>query len=111
AKFIDKLRRRGGGPAGRQQVVANDHALSWLHGVFVNLQRVRAIFERIRNARRLGGQFLRLSPGDKSFAKSVSKRRRENESARLDAGHNINWVALVMLTEPVDQRVKSVLIL
>src|SRR6516165_12099306 len=52
---LDKLRRRRSGSPRGQQVVANNHALARLHRVFVNLQCVRAILERVGNAGRLGG--------------------------------------------------------
>src|SRR5438128_1224041 len=80
----------------RQQVVANDHTLARFDGVFVDFERVRAVFQGIGDARGLGRELLRFSNGNKPGAQLVRQNRSKNEAARFDPRYHVNRVALVV---------------
>src|SRR5260370_31743628 len=60
-ELLDEFGGGGGGATGGEQVIANDHALAGLDGVFVDFERVCAVFQGIGHARGFGGGgFFRL---------------------------------------------------
>ena len=109
--MLDEPGGGGGGASGGEQVVADDDALAGFYSVFVNFERVRAVLQRVGNAGRLSGEFLRLANGNKAGAEPVRQSRSENEAARLDACNDINCMTLVVLAEPVNQQVEPLLVL
>src|SRR5580704_17662974 len=70
SELLDELDGGGGGATGGEKIVADDDALAMLYGVFVNLERVRAVLERVGDAGGFGGEFFRLSNRDESCAKT-----------------------------------------
>ena len=107
AELLDEPRGCCGSAAGGEQVVADNHALAGLHGVFVNLQRVRAIFQLVRDAGGFGGQFFRLAHRDESGAEPIGERWSKNKPACFDPRDNVNRVVLVVLAQPVNQDAKA----
>ena len=47
AEPSDELGRRPRRPAGRQQIVHDEHPLPTMHSVIMHFERVRAVFERV----------------------------------------------------------------
>src|SRR5579884_114271 len=111
AQLLNQLRGRRGGASRGQQVVANDHFLSGFDRVFVNFQCVRAVFQFVGNAGGLRRQFLRFAHRNESRLQPVRQRRSENKSARFDPRNHVDVVAFVVFAEPVNQRMKAVLVL
>ena len=111
AEFPDEAQHRPARAAGREQVIAQQDVLPRAHGVLVNFKLVRAIFELDVTEAVFHGSFLGLRTGTNPAPEPVGQRRRENESARLDSGDDVDFSPGVVLAELVDQRVKSLLIL
>src|SRR5579859_3504942 len=107
AEFLHKLCGGRSRAASGEQIIANNHALAWLHGIFVDFEGVRSIFEGIGNAGSFRGQLFWFSNRNEPRSKAIRERRSKNESARLDARHNIDGVPFVVLAEPVDERMES----
>ncbi len=76
--------------AGRQQVVHDQNALAFFDGIFVDFQRVAAIFEFIPDLYRFGRQLSQLADRNESRIQPVGQRRSKDKSARLDAEHYID---------------------
>src|SRR5260370_41771480 len=87
AQLLDEFGSRGGRAAGGEKVVADDHALAGLDGVFVDFERVRAVFQGVGDAGGFGRELLWLlergkSPGQTGSPGGEQKRRRRALSAR-----------------------------
>src|SRR5205807_9741557 len=78
---------------------------------FVDFERVRAVFEGIGDADCLGGELFRLSNRNKTCAKPVGQSGSKNEAARLDPRNDVNHVTVVVIAKPVNQGVKTLLVL
>ena len=99
-----------GGAAGGEQVVADDDAVAGSDGVFVEFERVGAVFEGVGDGARFCGEFFRLSNGDETGAESIGERGREDEAAGFDAGDLVNFVAVVVVAKLVDEIVEALLV-
>ncbi len=102
AEFLDELGCGRGGAAGGEQVVADDDAVAGGDGVFVDFDRVGAVFEGVGDGARFGGQFFRLSNGDEAGAESIGESGSENKATSFDAGDLIDLVAVVVPAELID---------
>ena len=70
-----QLGRGLGGASGGQQIVHDQHALAFLDGVLVHLERVGAVFERVIELHGFGGKFANFAHGNKSGIQAVGQRR------------------------------------
>lgn len=111
SEFFDQLGCGSGSSPGGEEIIANNDALAGLDGVFVDFERVGAVFESVGNAGGFGGKLFRLAYGHKTRAKAVSQSRGKNEAARFDSGDHVNLVAAVVIAERIDELVKSLLVL
>src|SRR5882762_8880701 len=102
AELLNELGGSRGCTTGGEQIVANNYALAGLDGVFVDFERVGAVFQGIRDAGGFGGKLLRFSNGDKSCAKPVRQCGSKNEAAGLDPRDHVDRVTVVVLAEPVN---------
>src|SRR5260370_32075811 len=83
-ELLDEFGGGGGGATGGEQVIANDHALAGLDGVFVDFERVCAVFQGIGHARGFGGELFGLSNGDETGIEAVGQSGSKNETPRFD---------------------------
>src|ERR1700682_408898 len=111
AELLDEFGGRGGGATGGEQVVANDHALAGLDGVFVDFERVRAVFQRIGDAGGFGGKLIWFSNRNETCVEPVRQSGSKNEAARFDPRYHVNGATDVVLAEAVNQHVKAKLVL
>src|SRR5579859_1421957 len=90
AEFLHKLCGGRSRAASGEQIVANDYALAWLHGIFVDFEGVRSIFEGIGDAGSFRGQLFWFANRNETRSKAIRKCRRKNKAARFDARHDVN---------------------
>src|ERR1044072_2958156 len=102
AQALNQIADRLGGAAGGKQIVRYDHALTVAYCITMNLKRVLAIFEIVRNRRAFRRQLLRFPDGKEPSPKVISERGRKDKSARLDANHRVNLGAFVLSGQRVD---------
>ena len=98
-----------GGASGGEQIVDDQHALAFLDGVLVHLERIRAVFERVIELHRFGGQFAYLAHGNKSGIQTVRESGGEDKSARLHAKNEIDFLIDIVFGKPVDNVAKPTL--
>src|SRR5882724_9316289 len=110
AEILNEFGGCGSGASGGEKVVADDDALARLDGIFVNFERVRSVFKGVGNSDGFGGKLFGFAYWNKSRAETVRQCRREDEAARFDARNNINRMIPEVIAEPVDQRVKALLV-
>ena len=110
AELADEGDGGRGGYSGGEEIVAEQHALAFLHGVLMDFKLVAAVFKLIGFRDGLPWQFFRLSHGYKTSAQAIGERGRENKSARFDVRDDVDFHA-VNFTELVDQRMKSLAVL
>src|SRR5687767_12363044 len=80
AELPYQLRSRCRGSPGCEHVIHDKHALSVLHGVSMNLQRIFAVLEVVTLLDRLGRKLPRLPDGYEARADALSNRGAQNES-------------------------------
>src|SRR5215510_1923612 len=102
AERLNKLDHGLGRAAGREQVVGDDHVVTFTDRVSVNFERVPAVFQVIAVAFDFGGQLLRLANWHEARAQVIGQRRGEDETARLDSDYAIDFSAAEMFDRPVD---------
>ena len=73
AELLDQVHDRPGGPAGGDEVVHHQHLLPRGHGVFVHVQDVGAVLQRVPDLTRPGRQLAGL-PDDEIKARLVEIR-------------------------------------
>lgn len=90
AEFLYQLAHGGGGPAGSQNVVDDQHPLAGFYGVGVEFENIGAIFKSVLDGDRLRGKLFRLADGDEASAKREGHGWGEEEAARLNADYDID---------------------
>src|SRR5712692_465517 len=70
--------------------------------VTMNLERVLAVFEIVRDRSFLSRELLRLAHGHKTSPQAIGEGRRENETTRLNANHGIDVCAFKLRSQGVD---------
>ena len=111
AQLLHQLHRALHRAAGGEQIVHQHHTLSGRDGVGVDLERVRAVLEVVGNAHHRRGQFSGLSDWNKAGVETIGQRGAEDESARLDAQHQVDFARNVVRGQRIDQLGESRLIL
>src|SRR5260370_14295101 len=106
-ELLDEFGGGGGGATGGEQVIANDHALAGLDGVFVDFERVCAVFQGIGHARGFGGELFWLSNRDETGIEAVGPSGGKNGPARLAPRHALGGAAFLVSAEPAHPRVKT----
>src|SRR5262247_1841438 len=81
SQLLDQTQCGGHRPAGREQVIDGEHALTGPDGVFVHRQRVTAVLELVFYLDRLAGQLAELAHRDEAGSQLVGDRTAENEPA------------------------------
>ena len=89
--------------AGRQEVVDDQHLLARLDRVAMDLERVRAVFERVLDGDRLGRQLAELPDRDQAGVELVGHRGTEDEPARLHPDDDVDLLVLVRLEHQIDR--------
>jgi len=110
AEFLNEFYGGGGGPASSQEIVAQNHSLARLDGIFVNFHSIGTVFECVGNRDRFGGKFFWFAHRNEARSEAVGQCRTENKAARFDAGHDVDGVIDEVIAKPVDQRMKSLLV-
>src|SRR5437762_13083764 len=95
AQGLGQLYGGVGGAAGGQQVVHDNDSLRVLDSVFVHLQRIAAIFEFVGYFGGFRRQLFGLAHGNESSIQAIRQRRAEDESAGLDAQHQVNFLVQI----------------
>src|SRR5207248_2809174 len=85
-QFANQRDRCGECAAGGEDVIDDQHAIAFFHGVIMNFERVTAIFEDVLIAALRPRKLAWLTNGNEARAKNTRDATTENESARLDAG-------------------------
>src|SRR5438445_554532 len=107
AETLHQIGGRSGGATGCQQIIDNQHPLPFSHRVGVDLERVGAIFKRIRLPHGRERQLAGLSDRSEARADSIRDRRAENEPAALDADDDVDPLILKWERKAVDGRAES----
>jgi hypothetical protein len=110
AEILDEFGGCGGGASGGEKVVANDNAFARFDGVFVNFESVGSVFQSVGDSGGFAGKLFWFAYWNESRAETVSQCRREDEAACFDARNNIDRMIPEVIAEPVDQRVKALLV-
>src|SRR5262245_59228437 len=100
-----------GGTAGGQQVVYDNHLLPGLDGIFMDLQRIQAVFQLIAPLDSLRRKFAGFADRNKAGVQTVGQSRTKDETARFDGQDRIDLGVEVMLGKRVDERGKAHLVL
>src|SRR5258707_11172333 len=106
AQRLGQLQAGVGGAAGGQQVVHDDYFLAGLDSVFVDLQRVNAVFQLITP---LGGfcrQLARLADGNETGVQTIGQGRAKDETASFNGQHGVYLGVQIVLGKGIDQRGK-----
>ncbi len=90
-------------PAGRQEVVDDEHLLTRLDRVAMDLEGVRSVLERVLDGDRLGRELAQLAHGHEAGVELVGHRRAEDEAARLHADHDVDRFTGVRRKHQVDR--------
>src|SRR3954451_21945900 len=87
---LQQLDSGKGSTAGGNEIVHDNHMITFDNGVAMNLHTVRAVFEIIILAKHGVRQLAFFAHRDEPAAKLVRHRAAQNESARLDARDPVN---------------------
>jgi len=90
-----------------QQIVDHEHPRAARDGVGMDLDRIRAVFQRIFFGEFLAGQFAGLADGDETRAQRVGDRRAEHVPAGLDSHHILDPGVAIAVGEEVDHGPKA----
>src|ERR1041385_8207563 len=71
--------------------------------VAMDLKCVLAVFEIVRNRSTLGRQFARLAHRHESRPEVIRKRRRKNETTRLDSDYRVNLLTFKLRSERINR--------
>src|SRR2546429_658075 len=82
--------RGRGRPAGRQQVVDDQHAMAIADGVVVDLERVAAVLELVAGCIGLVRELARLAHQRQPRAETVGHGGADDEAAGLDPEHDVD---------------------
>src|SRR5258706_6105804 len=104
AAVLEQLAGRGGGTAGRQDVVDQEDLLAMVNGVVVDLEGVGAVFEDVFVALLRPGELARLADGNEACAEALGDATAEDEAARFDGCHGRDALA----QERLGQRAEGV---
>ena len=96
--------RRVHRPAGRQQVVEHDDALTLRNRIGLDLDRVGAVFERVFVADRGARQLVLLAHHGEAEPEPVGERRGDQEAARFDADQPVRFVARDRFRQRIHRR-------
>jgi hypothetical protein len=83
--LFEKLDGGEAGASGGDEIVDDDDVLASLDGVLVDLDAVRAVFERVVLADDVPRQLALLSHGDEAYRELMRDGAAQDEPARLDA--------------------------
>src|SRR5688500_17222180 len=67
AEFLDQLGNGGGGAAGGEYVIDDQHLLAGFDGVRMDLEDIGPVFESVLHLDRLRGQLFGLADRDEAF--------------------------------------------
>ena len=98
------------GPAGRQQVIENDHPLTRTDRVRLYLQPVAAVFQRVVQPHGRPRQLARLAQHDEPAAQLQRQRCRQQEPAALDAGQQVRMIAPHDARHPSHRHLPGILV-
>ena len=107
AQFPEEPQGRGDRAAGREEIVHDEHALPVADGVVMDLEGVRAVFQRVFLAVLRAGELARLADRDEPGADRVRQRRADHVAAGLDPDDVVDLQILRAVDEEVDQRLES----
>ncbi len=102
-----QLSSRKRGAASGDQIIDDEHAMTGLQGVVVDLQPIGSIFERVINAYSRAGQLPRLSNGKNSGTERARYGRAEDETPRFDPGDQIAAVRSGEFNKLIDRGGKA----
>src|SRR5439155_8090333 len=106
-KIAGRLRRA----TGRQKIVDNQHVLSLVHRVIVDLESVGAVFEIVLGAQRFRWQFSDFADRREPCTDTIGHGGAKNESPTLDADDDVDPGRGERRRQAVDRIVKAFRIL
>src|SRR5579863_2284676 len=83
----DKVNRRGHRSSRSQQVIDDQHLLTWSNRVPVNPERIRPILQVILFLKLFARKFSRLAYRNKSGTQFIGKRATQNKTPRFNRHH------------------------
>src|SRR5262245_46886925 len=101
-ELLDKLARGARRTASRQQIVDDQNALSRVHRVVMDFERVGPVLEIVRRPRRFRRQLARLPNERKTCTDAVGDGRPEDKPAALDADDQVDLLLCERQNEVVD---------
>src|SRR5258708_16380319 len=101
-KLTDQLYRSLHRSTRCQQIVDDQHALTRLYRVQMNLKRICAVFQVVFHLGDRGRKLLRLAHRNEAGVEAVSQGGTEDEAACLDPEHEIDLLADVIGGEGID---------
>ena len=104
AGLLDEAAERHRRAAGRDEVVDDEHLVAGNEGVFVDLQLIGAVLERIGLGVDLARKLARLARGDEADAELVGDGRTDEEAAGLGADDLGDALVGEMRGDVVDER-------
>src|SRR5439155_16529443 len=107
AEAFHQVGGRARSPARSQEVVDDQHALPRANRVFMNLQRVAAVFELVAGADAPRRQLPRLAHRREAGPDAIRDRRAENEPAALDGDNDLDTLILERKGKRIDGRAEA----
>src|SRR5882672_1470482 len=104
---LQKLDRGERGAAGRDQIIHHDNVVALVHCIFVNLDPVHAIFQRVILAQHLPRKLSLFAHRHKTNRQLMRHGAAENEAARLDTRHLVDAHAGIGLHQRIDRAAES----
>lgn len=97
-------------PARRDDIVVNQHDITFRHGIDVHLDAVGTILKFVIHCVRFIGQLPFFPNRHKSGAEAVCERRTQDEAPRLDSRHFRDTESFERSGEGVDRLSKQILV-
>jgi hypothetical protein len=103
AQLLDELYRCFHGAAGGEEIVDEDDALAGLDGIHMDLEGVGTVLEVVGDSGHWGGKLARLAHRNEAGIEAVREGGAEDESARLDAQHEVDFLLDVVGGQSVNE--------
>src|SRR5271155_1146298 len=107
AELLDQLDGGCRSAARGEQIVAKQHGLAGLDGVFVEFELVGAVFELVSDGGSFPGKLFGFAHGNETGAEAIGERGSEDEAAGFDAGDDVHFGAVVLFAELINERMET----
>src|SRR5271169_2727243 len=107
AELLDQLDGGCRSAARGEQIIAKQHGLARLDGVFVEFELVGAVFELVSDGGSFTGQLFGFAHGNETGAEAIGERGSEDEAAGFDAGDDVHGGAIVLFAKLIHERMET----